>query len=64
MTEILRDEFGFDGIVMADGVALDRLQEAVGDEPHAAALALSAGVDVACGIMFFHILKMLLRTDF
>lgn len=44
LTEILRDEFGFDGIVMADGVALDRLQEAVGDEPHAAALALSAGV--------------------
>ena len=32
---------------MADGVALDRLQEAVGDEPHAAALALSAGVDVS-----------------
>ena len=47
LTEILRDEFGFDGIVMADGVALDRLQEAVGDEPHAAALALSAGVDVS-----------------
>ena len=47
LTEILRDEFGFDGIVMADGVALDRLQEAVGDEPHAAALALFAGVDVS-----------------
>ena len=47
LTEILRDEFGFDGIVMADGVALDRLQEAVGDEPHAAALALLAGVDVS-----------------
>ena len=47
LTEILRDEFGFDGIVMADGVALDRLQEAVGDEPHAAARALSAGVDVS-----------------
>ena len=47
LTEILRDEFGFDGIVMADGVALDRLQEAVGDEPHAAALALFVGVDVS-----------------
>ena len=47
LTEILRDEFGFDGIVMADGVALDRLQETVGDEPHAAALALFAGVDVS-----------------
>ena len=47
LTEILRDEFGFDGIVMADGVALDRLQEAVGDESHAAALALFAGVDVS-----------------
>ncbi|MFR3256750.1 MAG: hypothetical protein ACLTRS_05685 [Lachnospiraceae bacterium] len=34
-------------IVMADGVALDRLQEAVGDEPHAAALGTLRGVDVS-----------------
>ncbi|MFR2048303.1 MAG: hypothetical protein ACLS3U_10260 [Lachnospiraceae bacterium] len=46
---------------MAD-VALDRLQEAVGDEPHAA-LALW-GVDVSLWDNVFHILKMLLRTDF
>lgn len=47
LTEILRDEFGFDGIVMADGMALNRLKETVGDAPQAAALALTAGVDVS-----------------
>lgn len=47
LTQILRDEFGFDGIVMADGMALNRLQEVIGDQAQAAALALSAGVDVS-----------------
>ena len=47
LTQILRDEFGFDGIVMADGMALNRLQEVIGDRAQAAALALSAGVDVS-----------------
>ena len=47
LTQILRDEFGFYGIVMADGMALNRLQEVIGDRAQAAALALSAGVDVS-----------------
>ena len=47
LTEILREEFGFNGIVMADGMALNRLKENIGDAPQAAALALTAGVDVS-----------------
>ena len=33
LTEILREEFGFNGIVMADGMALNRLKENIGDAP-------------------------------
>lgn len=44
---ILRDEMGFDGIVMADGFAVDRLTMLTDDEMRAGVLALSSGVDVS-----------------
>ncbi|MBO7335466.1 MAG: glycoside hydrolase family 3 C-terminal domain-containing protein, partial [Lachnospiraceae bacterium] len=44
---ILRDEFGFGGIVMADGCALDELTKMTGSAEKSAALALKAGVDVS-----------------
>ncbi|MEF7438531.1 glycoside hydrolase family 3 N-terminal domain-containing protein [Paenibacillus lautus] len=47
LTGILRDEWGFDGIVMADGTAIDRLVSITGDYESAAALALSSGVDLS-----------------
>ncbi|MFV0394250.1 MAG: glycoside hydrolase family 3 N-terminal domain-containing protein [Coprobacillaceae bacterium] len=47
LTEILRDEYQFDGIVMADGCALDRLISMTNDKAKAAALALQAGVDLS-----------------
>ena len=47
LTDILREEWGFDGIVMADGTAVDRLVMLTGDHESAAALALTAGVDLS-----------------
>jgi beta-glucosidase len=47
MTDVLRGEWGFEGIVMADMFAIDRLQRAVGSPAHAGALALRAGLDMS-----------------
>jgi beta-glucosidase len=43
----LRDELGFDGIVMADMGAVDRLAEMTGDLAGAGRAALGAGVDMS-----------------
>ncbi|MCE3199790.1 glycoside hydrolase family 3 C-terminal domain-containing protein [Paenibacillus sonchi] len=47
LSGILRGEWGVDGIVMADGQAIDRLVALTGSYEGAAALALSAGVDLS-----------------
>lgn len=47
LTGVLRDRWGFDGIVMADGGAIDRLLRLVGSAPAAAAAAVRAGVDLS-----------------
>ncbi|WP_445407714.1 glycoside hydrolase family 3 protein, partial [Streptomyces albidoflavus] len=47
LTGILREKWGFDGVVMADGLALDRLVRMAGDPVAAAATALSAGCDLS-----------------
>ncbi len=46
LTEMLRGEFKFDGIVMADALAIDQLNKMTGDGIASAGLALRAGVDV------------------
>ncbi len=47
LTGILRDEWGFEGIVMADMGAIDRLIPAAGSLESAAAIALIAGCDLS-----------------
>lgn len=48
LDEVLRKEFGFDGIIMADGVAIDRLDVLTdGDLAENGALALEAGVEIS-----------------
>ncbi|MFI9168080.1 glycoside hydrolase family 3 N-terminal domain-containing protein [Streptomyces lincolnensis] len=47
LTGLLRDDWGFDGLVMADGLAVDRLARITGDKVSAGALALDSGVDLS-----------------
>lgn len=47
LTDILRKEFNFSGMVMADGIAIDQLDIVSGDNVKSAALALNAGVDIS-----------------
>jgi beta-glucosidase len=47
LTELLREDWGFEGLVMADGLAVDRLARITGDKVSAGALALNAGVDLS-----------------
>lgn len=46
LTELLRDEYGFEGFVMSDGCAIDQLDAVTGDRTASGALALNAGVDM------------------
>lgn len=46
LKDILRDELGFDGVVMSDGVAIDQLDVMTGDNVASGALALKSGVDI------------------
>lgn len=47
LKDYLRDQLGFDGIVMTDGLAVDRLEDMAGSIPAAGRAALLAGVDVS-----------------
>lgn len=47
LTGLLRERWGFTGLVMADGCALDRLVRLAGDPVAAGALALDAGTDLS-----------------
>lgn len=47
LTDILREEMNFKGVIMADGLAVDRLDMMTGDNILSAALALKAGVDIS-----------------
>ncbi len=46
LTQLLRGEYGFQGFVMSDGVAIDQLDAVTGDRTASGALALNSGVDM------------------
>ena len=46
LTDVLRGEWGFDGFVMSDGLAVDNLVGIAGSYVKAGAIAIKAGVDV------------------
>lgn len=47
LTGTLREDWGWDGLVMADGTAIDRLRDSSPDPATAAVIALDAGVDLS-----------------
>ena len=57
LRSILREEMGFDGIVMADGVAIDQLNSMTGGYIESGALALQSGVDVGLWDKSFSMLE-------
>ena len=57
LTELLRDEYGFEGFVMSDGVAIDQLDAITGDRCASGALALNAGVDMGLWDTGFQLLE-------
>ena len=59
---VMREDYGFKGIFMADGTAIDRLILLTGDYTEAAALALNSGVDVGLWDRAFSELGEAVRT--
>lgn len=62
LTDILRTQWGFQGIVMSDAHAIDRLQQMLtGKYESAAALALTSGVDLSLWDVAFTVLEAAVR---
>lgn len=61
LQSLLRKECGFEGIVMADGRAVDRLNSLAETSEEAAALALKSGVDVSLWDTAFTTLESAVR---
>lgn len=57
LTDLLRGEYGFEGFVMSDGVAIDQLDAVTGDRTASGALALNAGVDMGLWDTGFQMLE-------
>lgn len=63
LTRLLRDQHGFEGVVMADMFAVDRLADMTGDLPSAGRAALLAGLDISLCDEAFTTLDALAESD-
>ncbi|WP_162605789.1 glycoside hydrolase family 3 protein [Jiangella aurantiaca] len=63
LTGLLRDDWAFDGLVMADGKAIDRLALMTGSLRRAAEVALRAGVDLSLWDTAFTLLEEAVEQD-
>lgn len=63
LTGLLRDRWGFDGIVVGDGLAIDRLAGQTGSLRAAARAALLAGVDVSLWDTAYTLLEDLVADE-
>lgn len=57
LKDVLRQEMGFEGIVMSDGIAIDQLNVLTGDCMKSGALALKSGVDMGLWDQGFGLLE-------
>ncbi len=63
LTGLLRDQWGFDGIVLGDGLAIDRLAGQTGSLAAAARAALTAGVDQSLWDTAYTLLEDLVAAE-
>jgi beta-glucosidase len=61
---ILRNEYGFEGAIMADGCAIDRLDMLTGDNVLSGALAIKAGIDQSLWDTAFSRLEMAVEKGY
>lgn len=61
--DLLRDQWGFDGIVMADGKAIDRLVTMTGTPAAAARIAVTSGVDLSLWDEAYMLLPRIAMND-
>lgn len=64
LTGVLREEMGFEGIVMSDGIAVDQLDLMTGDSMRSGAIALKAGVTVGLWDRSFGLLGEAVQAGF
>lgn len=62
LTDLLRDELGFEGVAMSDGCAIDILRNIAGDYEGAARLAAEAGVDMNLWSVAYTRLEQAVKT--
>ncbi len=63
LTTLLRDRWGFEGLVVGDGLAIDRLAGQTGSLPTAARAALVAGVDLSLWDTAYTLLEELVAAE-